>query len=172
MSDPTATPEMATKEAHEALKELSPEAAKVFERIYIETADRTSFLNERLSSPNLPPHLVGEWHGTDDFSQFQSRQRGFVDGSEYVPADMFMHNSPLGGAIGDVKYMVISKQKYDIMQKVDRERAERTSGLTHYENRTKQEAREINLGVEGEATQTRVLRGDEASLLINQAKKG
>jgi len=142
---------------------LTPEQEAEFKARYIETADRSSYLNERLKVPDLPPHLHGEWHGTDDMSQANSMARGFVDGSKYVNPDNFMHQTVTGGVIGDVKFMVISKQKHKIMQQVDFDRAMRQGGIDRELDKFRTSANELGLGIiRGGNVETQELSGSEA----------
>lgn len=149
-------------------KQLNETELAAFKSRYIETADR-SYLNERLAVRNLPDHLYGEWVGTDSFSQFNAKARGFVDGASYLGPDNIMHYTPEGGVIGDVKYMVISKQLYNAMKDIDDEKARKQSGIGFKDEAYKETARQMKLGVSNEEQgSTRVLRGDAASEIISK----
>lgn len=144
------------------------EEINLFRQRTFETADR-SWLNDRLNVP-LPDNLHGEWHGTDASSQFNSKSQGFVDGSKYVPPEMAIHNGPEGFSLGDVKFMVIEKWKFNILREREKFEQDRRSGLNSdvYGDEKRAEARAIGLGVEDERSTGKVIDGDE---LITQIKR-
>lgn len=141
----------------------SPSEKEVLEykRRLFETADR-SYVNDRLLV-KIPDHLHGEWIGIDDFSQFHAQAKGYVDGSEYLAEHNKVHDRPDGTAIGDVKFMVIPKWKYEAQQEQAALNAERQSGINSdaANEQYRAYAERLGLGVENENTTGRRLSGTE-----------
>lgn len=140
-----------------------------YKRRLLETADR-SYLNDRLNV-ELPPDLHGEWVGTDDFSQYNAQQRGFIDGTEYLSKFNKIHDMADGRSIiGDVKFMVIPKWKYEAHQEVALLESARKSGLNAdaVQKMEEQFAQSVGLGrMPGQPT-ARVIDGDELNALIKR----
>lgn len=127
----------------------------------IEAADR-SWINDRLVV-DLPEHLHGEWHSTDHGTQMISQATGFVDGSEYLSERNVIHDGPDGKTVGDVKFMVIPKWKYQVIQEEKLREADRRSGLNadYQGDQDRALAQQIGLGVENERSTGRLITGDE-----------
>jgi hypothetical protein len=132
-----------------------------YKRRLFETADR-SYVNDRLLV-KIPDHLHGEWIGIDDFSQFHAQAKGYIDGSEYLGEHNKTHDRPDGTTIGDVKFMVIPKWKYEAQQEQAAVTAERQSGINSdaANDRYKAYASSLGLGVEQEISTGRRLSGAE-----------
>lgn len=132
-----------------------------YKRRLFETADR-SYVNDRLLV-KIPDHLHGEWIGVDDFSQFHAQTKGYVDGSEFLGEHNKLHERPDGTSIGDVKFMVIPKWKYEAQQEQAAIIAERRSGINSdsANEQYKAYAASIGLGVESENSTGRRLSGTE-----------
>ncbi len=150
---------------------LAPTEQQVadFKRRLIETADR-SYLNDRFDVP-LPPELVGQWIGTDDFSQFNAEQQGWIDGSQYLTKFNKIHEQADGkSTIGDVKFMVIPKWKYDAFEERNALLAARKSGLnpTDIDSREKAYAKSIGLDVMPDSTTARRIDGDDINALLQR----
>lgn len=134
-----------------------------YKRRLFETADR-SYMNDRLNVP-IPAELHGEWIGVDDFSQFHAREKGFIDGSEYLTTFNKLHDRPDGNAVGDVKFMVIPKWKKEAQDEVDRHIAQKRSGVSSDAKNEEYRAyaESLGLGVEPDKSTGRVLVGSELS---------
>lgn len=140
-----------------------------FKRRLFETADR-SYLNDRFNV-TLPEGLYGEWIGTDDFSQYNAQTKGFVDGAEYLGAFNKIHEQADGkSTIGDVKFMVIPKWKYEAHQEMAAVEAARKSGLTadHGRDLYAAHARSIGLNVEPEKATARIIDGNELNAITKR----
>lgn len=140
-----------------------------YKRRLFETADR-SFLNDRFTVP-LPEDMHGEWLGTDDFSQYTAAQRGFVDGSEYLTAFNKVHEQADGkSTIGDVKFMVVPKWKYEAHQEILAIEANRKSGITGEKAQEEHNAyaRSIGLRVDNDSPSTRIIDGNELNALTKR----
>ena len=141
----------------------TPSDAEILEykRRLFETADR-SYVNDRLSV-NLPPHLHGEWIGIDDFSQFHAQAKGYVDGSEFLGEHNKIHDRPDGSTVGDVKFMVIPKWKYEAQIEQAAIISERNSGINSdaANERYQAYAQQLGLGVERENSTGRRITGAE-----------
>jgi len=147
----------------------SQEEVLQYKRRLFETADR-SYLNDRLNVP-LPPELYGEWIGTDDFSQYNAIQRGFIDGAEYLTEFNKVHDTSSGSVIGDVKFMVIPKWKYEAQREIAALESARRSGLNA--NQTDEEyksyAKSIGLGIDDSLkTTARRVSGEELQATLNR----
>jgi len=94
----------------------SQEEVLKYKRRLFETASR-SYLNDQLTV-QLPPELHGEWLGIDDFSQYHASIKGFVDGTEYITEQNKLFQRPDGSTLGDVKFMIIPKWKYDAQREL------------------------------------------------------
>jgi hypothetical protein len=140
-----------------------------FKRRLFETADR-SFLNDRFTVP-LPPDMYGEWVGTDDFSQFNAQQKGFVDGVEYLTKFNKVHEQADGkSTIGDVKFMVIPKWKHEAHQEILALQASRKSGLNAHDldAQEKAYAKSIGLEVMNDRPSARLINGDELNAQLKR----
>jgi hypothetical protein len=149
----------------------APTAQEVqdFKRRLIETADR-SYLNDRFNVA-LPDHLYGQWVGTDDFSQFQAEQQGYVDGSEYLKKFNKIHEQADGkSTIGDVKFMVIPKWKHEAYEERNALISTRKSGLNPDEVTRMEQAYAQSIGLERfpDTTTARVVNGDELNALLKR----
>lgn len=150
----------------------APTEAEVvaFKKRLIETADR-SYLNDRFNV-TLPEGLHGQWIGTDDFSQFQAQQQGYVDGQEYLTQFNKIHEQADGkSTIGDVKFMVIPKWKHEAYEERNQLIAARKSGLNADEvSRMEQQyAKSIGLDVlPGSTLDARRINGDELNALLKR----
>ncbi len=170
MSTPSVTPNPSLAAR---IRTESPDEIKEFTRQYIETADR-SFINERLQVRNLPPHFHGEWVAVDPFSQFNAKAKGFVDGTEYLTDDNVVHYTPEGGVIGDVKFMVMSKQRFQAMQEIDQLNAQRRTGISltadeEYRMLAEKVGANVdgkNFGATNERNTTRILEGAEVDTVL------
>lgn len=154
----------ATKQA-----EATEEEKLAFKRRLFETADR-SYLNDRFNVP-LPEDMYGEWIGTDDFSQFNAQNKGFVDGAEFLKQFNKIHEQADGkSTIGDVKFMVIPKWKQEAHQEMAAVEAARKSGLTADYGRDMYaaHAKSIGLTVEPEKTTARIIDGNELSAITKR----
>ena len=132
-----------------------------YKRRLFETADR-SFVNDRLNV-ELPDNLHGEWVGVDDFSQFHAQAKGYIDGSEYLQAHNKLHERPDGSTVGDVRFMVIPKWKYEAQQEQAKIMAERQSGINSdtANEQYKAYAAKLGLGVEADRSVGRSISGAE-----------
>lgn len=170
MSNTTTT---TTKSILDELKPTQEEILK-YRRSQIESADR-SFLNDRLNV-QLPEGLYGEWIGRNDFSQYQAKAKGFVDGSEFLGEFNKLYETADGrSAVGDVMFMVIPKWKYDEQQRVIEAMATRRSGINTVESNEAtaylEAAESIGLGVDrGQTNETRVIDGTELSTILKAGK--
>lgn len=108
--------------------EPSQQEKAEYARRVIEMADR-SYLSDRLTVA-LPDHLHGEWIGVDDFSQYNAQVAGFEPcPEEYLNETNHLHHQADGkSSVGDVRFMVVPKWKYDILQEAKRVEAARRSG--------------------------------------------
>lgn len=144
-------------------KPAAPSEKEVLEykRRLFETADR-SYVNDRLLV-RIPDHLHGEWIGIDDFSQFHAQAKGYVDGSEFLAEHNKLNERPDGTSVGDVKFMVIPKWKYEAQQEQAALIAERQSGINSdaANEQYKAYAEKLGLGVEAENSTGRRLSGAE-----------
>jgi hypothetical protein len=146
-----------------------PEEVKAYKRRLFETASR-SYINDRLNV-ELPEHLHGEWIAIDDFSQYHAATKGFQDGAEYLTENNKLFQRPDGSTVGDVKFMVIPKWKYDAQQEQLAVEAARKSGIrgkAEVDEMYAQYAQSIGLGDIGDQSTTRVINGDE---LAKQLKR-
>lgn len=161
-----------TKDVKTLLDELnpSPEEIAAYRRVQFESADR-SYLNDRLNV-QLPAGLHGEWIGRDDFSQYQAKAKGFVDGSDYLGEFNKLYESADGkSAVGDVVFMVIPKWKYIEQIKVAEAFAARRSGINarDVDEAEKLQAESMGLGVAGdERTTARVIDGAELNSILSR----
>jgi hypothetical protein len=132
-----------------------------YKRRLFETADR-SFVNDRLNV-ELPDNLHGEWIGIDDFSQFHAQAKGYVDGSEYLQAHNRLHERPDGSTVGDVRFMVIPKWKFEAQKEQAAIMAERQSGINSdaANDQYKSYAARLGLGVESDSSTGRNISGAE-----------
>lgn len=132
-----------------------------YKRRLFETADR-SFVNDRLTVA-LPEHLHGEWIGVDEFSQFHAQAKGYIDGTEFLRPENVMHERPDGSTVGDVKFMIIPKWKYEVQLEQAALISERNSGINSdtANERYKAYAAQLGLGVEREKSVGRTISGDE-----------
>lgn len=133
-----------------------------YKRRLFETADR-SFVNDRLNV-ELPEGLHGEWIGTDDFSQYHAQLKGFVDGSEFLKEFNRLHETSTGPTVGDVKFMVIPKWKYEAQQEMAAMESARRSGLNsrEVEEQYKSYAQQLQLGIiNSERTSAEIVSGTE-----------
>lgn len=132
-----------------------------YKRRLFETADR-SFVNDRLNVP-LPDGLYGEWIGIDDFSQFHAQAKGYIDGSEYLQEHNKLHERPDGSTVGDVKFMVIPKWKYEAQQEQAKIMSDRQSGINSdtANEQYKSYAAKLGLGVESDRSSGRSISGAE-----------
>lgn len=132
-----------------------------YKRRLFETADR-SFVNDRLNV-ELPDHLHGEWIGVDDFSQFHAQAKGYIDGSEYLQAHNKLHERPDGSTVGDVRFMVIPKWKYEAQQEQAMIMSDRQSGINSdsANEQYKAYAAKLGLGVESDRSTGRNISGAE-----------
>jgi hypothetical protein len=149
--------------------EPTTEEVQAFKRRLIETADR-SYLNDRFNVP-LPEHLYGQWVGTDDFSQFQAQQQGYVDGQEYLTKFNKIHEQADGkSTIGDVKFMVIPKWKHEAYEERNQIIAARKSGLNADEVSKMESsyAKSIGLDTLPDSTTARRIDGDELNALLKR----
>jgi len=140
-----------------------------FKRRLFETADR-SFLNDRFNVP-LPENMHGEWIGTDDFSQFNAQQKGFVDGTEFLTKFNKIHEQADGkSTIGDVKFMVIPKWKHEAHNEILALEAARKSGLSQeaIDRQNNEYARSIGLKVDDLPSSARIINGDELNALTKR----
>jgi hypothetical protein len=145
------------------------EQVKEFKRRLFETASR-SYINDRLHV-NLPDDLHGEWIGIDDFSQYHANLKGFVDGSSYLTAENQLFQRPDGSTLGDVKFMVIPKWKYDAMQEIAQLESARKAGLrgkAETDAMYSQYAQSIGLPELGESSFSRSISGKEIDDLLNK----
>ena len=156
------------------LKNLNPtpEEIAAYRKKQIEQADR-SYLNDRLNV-QLPEGLYGEWIGRDDFSQYQAKSKGFVDGSEYLGEFNKLYETADGkSAVGDVMFMVIPKWMHDEQRRVADAFAAKRSGINarDVDEAEKLMATEMGLGVEsGEKTTARVIDGTELNTILKTGK--
>lgn len=156
------------------IQQLNPTPEEILEyrRRQFETADR-SYLNDRLNV-TLPEGLYGEWIGRDDFSQYQAKAKGFVDGSEFLGEFNKLYETSDGkSVVGDVVFMVIPKWKYIEQQKVAESFAARRSGINarDVDEAEKIQAEAMGLGVErAERTTARVIDGTELNSIIKTGK--
>ncbi len=132
-----------------------------YKRRLFETADR-SFVNDRLNVV-IPENLHGEWIGIDDFSQFHAQAKGYVDGSEYLQNHNRLHERPDGSTVGDVRFMVIPKWKFEAQQEQAAVMAERQSGINSdtANDQYKAYASRLGLGVESDSSIGRNISGAE-----------
>jgi hypothetical protein len=157
----------------DALLNLKPTEEEIltYRRKQFEQADR-SYLNDRLNV-NLPEGLYGEWIGKDDFSQYQAKAKGFVDGTQYLGKFNKLYETADGkSAVGDVVFMVIPKWMKDEQQRVAEAYAARRSGINakDVDEAEKLMAGQMGLGVdENEKTSARVIDGTELNTIL---KKG
>jgi hypothetical protein len=146
----------------------TPEEVAAYRRVQFESADR-SYLNDRLNVP-LPEGLHGEWIGRDDFSQYQAKSKGFVDGSDYLGEFNKLYESADGkSAVGDVTFMVIPKWMHIEQVKVAESFAARRSGINarDVDEAEKLQAESIGLGVEkSEKPTARVIDGAELNSIL------
>ena len=145
------------------------EEKNAYKRRLFETADR-SFLNDRFTVI-LPDDMHGEWLGVDDFSQYTAAQRGFVEGSEYLTEFNKVHEQANGkSTIGDVKFMVVPKWKYEAHQELLSIEANRKSGITGEKAQEEHNAyaRSIGLRVDNDSPATRIIGGDELNALTKR----
>lgn len=147
--------------------DLTPQELQAFKKRYIETADR-SYMNDRLNV-ELPNHLYGEWVGTDSFSQFHARSKGFVDGSQFLKENNILHQTSEGNVFADIKFMVISKQKHEAMVEMDALIARKKSGIGRdRDDEYNALAASLGLGVEADKSTSRVLVGDQVNSTIKR----
>jgi hypothetical protein len=145
------------------------EEKREYKRRLFESADR-SYLNDRLNV-DLPPHLYGEWIGTDDFSQYNAQQRGFVDGTEYLSKFNKLHETSDGrSVIGDVKFMVVDKWKHEAQQEIAMLESARKSGLNASAVEKMEEEFAKSVGIDRMPTKqsARVIDGDELNALLKR----
>lgn len=165
---------MSTPTLKESISNLKPTEAEIlaYRRKQIEQADR-SFLNDRLNV-NLSEDLHGEWIGRDDFSQYQAKSKGFVDGTQYLGEFNKLYETSDGkSAVGDVVFMVIPKWMKVEQDRVAEMMAARRSGINAQEvdEADKQYAKSIGLGVEeNEKTTARVIDGSELNTILKERK--
>lgn len=156
------------------LEGLNPSQEEILEyrKRQFEAADR-SYLNDRLNVP-LPEGLHGEWIGRDDFSQYQAKAKGFVDGAEFLGEFNKLYETPDGkSAVGDVVFMVIPKWKYIEQVRVAEAIAAKRSGINAREvdEAEKAMAESMGLGVErAEKTTARVIDGTELNSILKERK--
>lgn len=142
---------------------------KDFKRRLFETASR-SYINDRLNV-ELPPDMHGEWIGVDDFSQYHASLKGFVDGAQYLTDNNKMFQRPDGSTLGDVRFMVIPKWKYEAMQELAQMESARKAGIrgkAEVDDMYSEYARSIGLNELGEASNTRSISGTEIDTLLNK----
>lgn len=154
----------------DALLNLKPTEEEIlnYRRKQFEQADR-SYLNDRLNV-ELPEGLYGEWIGKDDFSQYQAKAKGFVDGSQYLGEFNRLYETADGkSAVGDVVFMVIPKWMKEEQQRVADAYAARRSGINakDVDEAEKVMAEQMGLGVEkNEKTSARVIDGTELNTIL------
>jgi len=147
----------------------SVEEVKEFKRRLFETASR-SYINDRLHV-DLPPDKHGEWIGIDDFSQYHAAMKGFVDGSQYLTENNKMFQRPDGSTLGDVKFMVLDKWKFEAMREVAEIESARKAGIrgkAEVDEMYSEYARSIGLPELGEASSARSISGNEIDTLLNK----
>ena len=105
----------------------TPEERARYRARVIEQGER-SFLDDRMNV-GLPDHLYGEWVSIDDYSQTIAAQNGFVDGTQFLKKDKFLHAHPEGGRVGDVRFMVCAKWQHEEREKVKKELTAKKHGL-------------------------------------------
>ncbi len=158
----------------DVLQNLKPTEEEIlqYRRAQFEQADR-SYLNDRLNV-QLPEGLYGEWIGRDDFSQYQAKAKGFVDGSQYLGEFNKLYETSDGkSAVGDVVFMVIPKWMHDEQRRVADTLAARRSGINaqDVDEAEKAMAEAMGLGVErGEKTSARVIDGTELNTILKTGK--
>lgn len=158
------------------LQNLNPTQEEIlaYRRKQIEMADR-SYLNDRLNV-NLPEGLHGEWIGRDDFSQYQAKAKGFVDGTEYLGEFNKLYETSDGkSAVGDVVFMVIPKWQHIEQVRVAEAFAARRSGINAKESNEAtaymEAAEQMGLGVDrSETNSTRVIDGTELNTILKTGK--
>src|SRR3990167_2789201 len=110
--------ELQESEATEPIELQKARIARVLERGL--TADRLSV--------DLPNELIGEWVPRDIIEVDRKKALGFWIDTEHAK-DRALHSDGAGGAIvGDVIFMVTTKQRKALIDAVKRERFEKLHG--------------------------------------------
>lgn len=146
----------------------TPEERKRYRARLVEISER-SIVSEIMNIP-LPAGLHGEWIGTDDYSQYQARQRGFVDGAEFIDPARFLHMTVNGGVVGDTKFMVMPAWKYEEDRRAAAEISARRNNLLAPQDdafAAKMRARGIKT-MDNQSSTTQILEGAQFAKEINQ----
>lgn len=149
----------------------TPEERAQFRARNVEIADR-SFIDSRMQI-DLPPEWYGEWVSVDEFSQFNARARGMVDGSHFVPKDKFTHAHPEGGRIGDVQFMVMPKWQHEELEKAKQEQSRRRHDLSadRVGEAVKEKMRRAGINPDNDATVSHQIDGTQLAQVFNELDK-
>lgn len=82
----------------------------------------------------LPPEIYGEWVHDSATEVARMRSLGFKDDTEFATKSA-LHNDGTGiPKIGDVRFMICDRWKYEILQKMKADRANRNFKSKHVES--------------------------------------